>query len=42
MAAQRLLGHADIMTTRRVYQHIREAEDAKYTAQLDAYVSGVH
>lgn len=42
MVAQRLLGHADIMTTRRVYQHIREAEDAKYTAQLDAYVSGVH
>ena len=42
MVAQRLLGHADIMTTWRVYQHIREAEDAKYTAQLDAYVSGVH
>lgn len=39
MVAQRLLGHADIMTTRRVYQHLREDEDAKYTAQLDAYVS---
>lgn len=38
--AQRLLGHADIMTTRRVYQHLREAEDARYTDLLDAYVSG--
>lgn len=36
--AQQLLGHADIMTTRRVYQHLREKEDAKYTALLEAYV----
>ena len=40
MVAQHLLGHADITTTRRVYQHIREKENQKYTAQLDAYVSG--
>lgn len=40
MVAQNLLGHADIMTTRRVYQHIREKENQKYTDQLDAYVSG--
>lgn len=40
MVAQQLLGHADIMTTRRVYQHLREDESQKYTAMLDAYVSG--
>ena len=39
MVAQQLLGHADIMTTRRVYQHLREDETQKYTALLDAYVS---
>lgn len=39
MVAQQLLGHADIMTTRRVYQHLREDESQKYTAMLDAYVS---
>ena len=40
MMAQQLLGHADIMTTRRIYQHLREGESQKYTALLDAYVSG--
>ena len=39
MVAQQLLGHSDIMTTRRIYQHLREKENARYTAQLDAYVS---
>ncbi len=39
MVAQQLLGHADIMTTRRIYQHLREDETQKYTALLDAYVS---
>ena len=39
MVAQKLMGHADIMTTRRVYQQLRESEDQKYYAQLDAYVS---
>lgn len=40
LVAQHLLGHADIMTTRRIYQHLRKDETEKYTAQLDAYVSG--
>ena len=39
MVAQHLLGHADITTTRRVYQHIREKENQRFTAQLDAYVT---
>ena len=39
MVAQQLLGHSDIMTPRRIYQHLREKENARYTAQLDAYVS---
>lgn len=36
--AQKLMGHADIMTTRRVYQQLRDAEDQKYYSQLDEYV----
>ena len=36
--AQKLMGHADIMTTRRVYQQFRDEEDQKYIAQLDQYV----
>lgn len=36
--AQKLMGHADIMTTRRIYQQLRDAEDKKFYAQLDAYV----
>lgn len=41
MVAQQLLGHADIMTTRRIYQHLREDETQKYTALLDAYVAEI-
>lgn len=37
--AQKLLGHADIKTTREIYQHLREKEDEKYIQNLDAYVS---
>lgn len=37
--AQKLMGHADIMTTRRVYQQFRDEEDKKYIARLDDYVS---
>ncbi len=37
--AQQLLGHADIMTTRRIYQHLRDGENLRYAAQLDAYVT---
>lgn len=40
MVAQQLLGHADIMTTRRIYQHLRGDESQKYTKMLDDYVSG--
>lgn len=36
--AQKLMGHADITTTRRVYQQLRDAEDQKYYSQLDEYV----
>ena len=38
MVAQKLMGHADISTTRRVYQQLRDAEDQKYYSQLDEYV----
>ena len=37
--AKKLMGHADIMTTRRVYQQFRDEEDKKYIARLDDYVS---
>ncbi len=36
--AQKLLGHADIMTTRRFYQQLREKEDEQYINQLNNYV----
>ena len=36
--AQKLMGHADIMTTRRIYQQLREEEDAKYTDMLNEYI----
>ena len=36
--AQKLMGHADITTTRRIYQQLREEEDLKYTALLDNYL----
>lgn len=39
MVAQKLMGHADIMTTRRVYQQFRDEEDRKYIDQLNAYVT---
>lgn len=35
--AQKLMGHADINTTRKIYQELRDAEDQKYIAKLDAY-----
>lgn len=36
--AQKLMGHADIMTTRRIYQELRDAEDQKFIDRLDQYV----
>lgn len=36
--AQKLMGHADIMTTRRVYQEFRDKEDKLYIDRLDQYV----
>lgn len=36
--AQKLMGHADIMTTRRIYQQLREEEDIKYTEMLNEYI----
>ena len=36
--AQKLMGHADIMTTRRIYQELRDAENREYIDRLDAYV----
>lgn len=35
--AQKLMGHADIMTTRRIYQELRDSEDQAYIKQLDDY-----
>lgn len=37
LVAQRLLGHADIMTTRRIYQHFREQTLPHYTELLNNY-----
>ena len=37
--AQKLMGHADITTTRRIYQQLREEEDLKYTDMLNAYIA---
>ena len=36
---QKLMGHADIATTRRIYQQLREEEDLKYTDMLNAYIA---
>lgn len=36
--AQKLLGHADITTTRRFYQELRDAEDEQYIDELNRYV----
>lgn len=38
--AQKLMGHADITTTRRVYQQLRDEEDLQYTAMLNDYLAG--
>lgn len=38
MVAQKLMGHADISTTRKIYQQLRDEEDKQYIAKLDAYV----
>ena len=37
--AQKLMGHADIMTTRRIYQQLRDEEDLKYTELLNDYIA---
>lgn len=37
LVAQRLLGHADIMTTRKIYQHFREKTLPAYTEKLNEY-----
>lgn len=39
MEAQRILGHADITITRRVYTHIRQAQLSQAAARLNEYVS---
>ena len=38
MVAHKLMGHADISTTRKIYQQLRDEEDKQYIAKLDAYV----
>lgn len=37
--AQKLMGHADITTTRRIYQQLRDEEDLQYTEMLNEYLS---
>lgn len=37
--AQKLMGHADITTTRRVYQQLRDNEDLQYTEMLNQYLA---
>lgn len=37
--AQKLMGHADITTTRRIYQQLRDEEDLQYTAMLNEYLA---
>lgn len=37
--AQKLMGHADITTTRRVYQQLRDEEDLQYTDMLNEYLA---
>lgn len=39
IVAQQLMGHADIMTTRRIYQHLREKENQQFIDRLDTYVA---
>lgn len=38
--AQKLMGHADITTTRRIYQQLRDEEDLQYTTLLNEYLAG--
>lgn len=38
LIAQQLLGHADITTTRRVYQHFRDQEQGQYTDLINDYL----
>ena len=37
--AQKLMGHADITTTRRIYQQLRDEEDLQYTEMLNEYLA---
>lgn len=39
MVAQGYLGHADITTTRRIYQHLRASENAQYVAMIEDYIT---
>lgn len=39
LEAQRLMGHADITTTRRVYTHIRERQLDTAGAALEKFIS---
>ena len=39
LEAQKLLGHADISTTRKIYTHIRERQLQNATDQLNAFYS---
>lgn len=42
LGAQQLLGHADITTTRRVYQHVREKQRDHYADLLNQYLASEH
>lgn len=37
--AQKLMGHADIRTTRQIYQQLRDEEDLQYTDMLNEYLA---
>ena len=38
LEAQKLLGHSDITTTRRIYTHIRERQLENAAAQIENYI----
>lgn len=40
MEAQKILGHADISTTRKIYTHIREDQIKEAARKLDAFFAG--
>lgn len=42
MEAQKILGHADIYTTRKIYTHIRDAQIGEAAAKLEKYFSIVN